>query len=156
VDLAHLLNVSRTTLAAWIRDGMPYLKRADRDEGIPWVFDIAEVVRWREERAAQGNGTPTDYLEAQTRKMAAEAELAEIKLAKERGDAVSIRDTEKAWSNIMVNFRAKMLTLPQRLAPILVGQSNERAIAGMLKEEIYQALDELSRMTVDVPDLLDT
>jgi phage terminase Nu1 subunit (DNA packaging protein) len=147
-DLAHLLGVARTTALGWTKQGCPYVQKADRDEGVAWVFDISEVIRWREERAAREGftGTPADYTEAQTRKMAAEAEMAEIKLAKERGDAVSITDTEKAWSNIIVNFRAKMLALPQRAAPLLVGQSKERVIANMLRDEIYSALDELSRM----------
>ena len=151
-ELAQPLGVARTTALSWTKQGMPYIRRADRDQGIPWVFDTAEVIRWRERQAARAASgeTPLDFVKAQTRKMAAEAELAELKLAKERSDAVSIRDTEKVWSELVTNFRAKLLALPQRLAPILVDQHNERVIVNLLQEEIHQALDELSRTTIDV------
>lgn len=50
-ELAMLLDRDRNTIAKWQQDGMPYVEAANRDLGKPWVFDIAEVVRWMERRA---------------------------------------------------------------------------------------------------------
>jgi len=142
---------------SWTRQGCPYVQKADRAEGVAWIFDIAEVLRWREAlvaNAASGEA-PVNLIEAQARKMAAEAALAEIKLAKLRGEVVSVRDTEKTWSAFVGNFRAKVMTLPQRLAPVLAGQRDERVITKLLQDEFHQALDELSRTAIDADTLLD-
>ena len=154
-DLALMLGVGRSTILSWTKQGMPYEQRADRNLALPWIFDTVQVVRWLEARASRAavNDMPTDYVEAKARKLAAEAELTEIRLAKERGDALSAHDVERTWTGLVTNFRAKMLAIPHRLAPILVSQLNERVIANTLKAEIHEALDELSRgkPPVDIP-----
>jgi phage terminase Nu1 subunit (DNA packaging protein) len=45
--------VHRNTLAKWIEQGCPVLARADRDRGIEWEIDTAEVVDWRINRAVE-------------------------------------------------------------------------------------------------------
>ena len=43
--VAEVLGVSLTTVDRWIRDGMPVAQR--NSKGIPWVLDLAEVLKWR-------------------------------------------------------------------------------------------------------------
>jgi phage terminase Nu1 subunit (DNA packaging protein) len=49
--LAAILGVSLPTIDSWIHQGMPFLRRADRDKGLEWQFDTAEAIDWRLERA---------------------------------------------------------------------------------------------------------
>ena len=157
-ELAALLQVNRNTVSAWVKRGCPYVRQADRAKGQQWAFDLAEVVEWREAQAvlnALGDSHSLDLDEARRRKLTAEAALAELELAKARGDAVSIGDIEKVWTELITNFRSKMLALPQRLAPILAGETQERQLVKLFQADIFEALDELSRYAIDVSDLSD-
>lgn len=44
--LAELCGVSLPTIDAWVRQGMPFLRRADRKNGLEWQFDSAAVIDW--------------------------------------------------------------------------------------------------------------
>lgn len=51
-EVAEFYGVSLPTVDAWIRKGMPAVQKGSK--GIPWVFDLLEVVRWRELGASAG------------------------------------------------------------------------------------------------------
>ena len=48
--LAKVFDISLPTVEAWLRKGMPYRQRGGN--GKPWLFRVADVVRWREQQAA--------------------------------------------------------------------------------------------------------
>jgi phage terminase Nu1 subunit (DNA packaging protein) len=50
---AALLGRNRTTVEKWLDIGCPYVTKANRDLGVAWVLDIADVVRWLERHAAE-------------------------------------------------------------------------------------------------------
>jgi len=50
---AALLGRNRTTVEKWIDLGCPFVTKANRDLGVAWVLDIADVVRWLERHAAE-------------------------------------------------------------------------------------------------------
>ncbi len=62
--------------------------------------------------------------EARTRKLSAEAELAELELAKVRGDLVRTEDVIKAWEDVLRAMKAKLLGIPSKSAPILAAENN--------------------------------
>ncbi|MGO7115586.1 hypothetical protein ACCS79_03640 [Rhizobium johnstonii] len=51
-QLETLLGYDRNTLASYQKHGMPYHQKADRDRGVPWLFDVAAVVEWLISRSA--------------------------------------------------------------------------------------------------------
>lgn len=55
-ELASFLERDRNTITNWLKFGLPYVEKADRDLGKAWSFDTAEVVRWLE------NAPPTPPL----------------------------------------------------------------------------------------------
>ena len=158
LEMAEILGVTRNTVFNWVKIGMPYVKRADPERKTRWVFDTADVIAWRELQAAQTAIQDTSNVEledAKRRKLAAEASLAELALSKARADAISIKDVEKAWSDIVTTFRSKMLSLPQKLAPIVAGETQERRVLSLLQADVFEALNELSRYSVDLDGLSD-
>lgn len=82
--------------------------------------------------------------EARTRKLSAEAELAELELAKVRGDLVRTEDVIKAWEDVLRAMKAKLLGIPSKSAPILAAEDNAGEILKILDLEIEEALNELS------------
>ena len=89
--------------------------------------------------------------EARTRKLAAEAELAEIELAKAKGDLVPAALVITAWEEVLRAMKAKLLAIPSKAAPVLAAEDNPGEVQKLLDTEIEEALNELSNYqpTVD-------
>lgn len=74
---------------------------------------------------------------------AAQASLAELKLSVERGEVVLVEGVQASWTNRVSSCRAKILSLPTRLAPLLVSSSPER-VAATIDKHIDESLTELA------------
>ena len=87
------------------------------------------------------------------RKTRAEANLAEIRLAKERKDALDRKSVLRCWENILMTIRQKILALPNKVAPRLAYMEDQQQIEGELEKEVTGALEELSKpQTYDNPE----
>lgn len=84
------------------------------------------------------------YEEARTRKINAEAEIAELELAKIRGTLCLTDDVVKAWETVLHACKAKFLSLPTKVAPIVANESDVAIIKDHLENAIREALAELS------------
>ncbi len=51
-EIATRFGRDRETVARWINDGCPVLRRADRARGVSWLLDPAAVVDWLEGRGS--------------------------------------------------------------------------------------------------------
>lgn len=86
----------------------------------------------------------SDYDVARTRKMMAEAEIAEIELQKAQKLLVRSEDVEKVWSSILFAVRAKLLAIPSKSAPILALETDVAVIKDILDNVVAEALAELA------------
>ena len=68
----------------------------------------------------------TDLTAERTRKLAAEAQLAEMELAKARHEYVAVADVAGAWSEVLSAVRGRLLSMPTTLATIV---ANENEVA---------------------------
>ncbi len=86
----------------------------------------------------------SSYDEARTRKINAEAEIAEMELAKVRNQLVIVEDVVKAWTDTLANLKAKLTNIPSKAAPIVASESDAGVIQAMLADLMNEALEELS------------
>lgn len=84
------------------------------------------------------------YDEARTRKVAAEAAIAELELAKVRNELALVGDVVKAWDDVLSAMKAKLLALPAKMGPILAAETDAALIQKKLEEQIRDCLDELA------------
>lgn len=89
-------------------------------------------------------GSYLTYDEARTRKVAAEAEIAELELARIRNDLAIVADVVKAWEDVLAAMKAKLLAIPAKVGPSLAVEDNASLIQSRLEDEIKECLDELS------------
>jgi len=85
-----------------------------------------------------------DYEEARARKVAAEAEITELELAKVRGELVVAEDVVSAWSDTLSSLKAKMVSIPSKAAPIVAAEDSAGGCQQVLEDLIREALEELS------------
>ena len=86
---AEIFGVHRNTVANWIKQGCPYVQKANKKQGKDWVLDTADVAQWRADKAVQDTVGDTEAAtedELRRRKLAADTQLAELEVGKKRGE----------------------------------------------------------------------
>ncbi len=74
----------------------------------------------------------------------AKRETAEIKLAKLKGQMHDAADIEHVMTNMLVTFRTRILAIPDKISPKLLGVKNLAEISDVINTELLEALTELS------------
>jgi len=86
----------------------------------------------------------SDYDAARTRKMNADAEIAEMELAKIRQSLCLTEDVIKAWADVLNACRAKFLALPTKIAPLVANEDDAAVVKGIIEQQIHEALSEMA------------
>lgn len=93
-------------------------------------------------RSGGADESPDDggYWASKSRREAAEADLAELKLAEQRGELVRAADIRAALSKRLAATREALLQLPARLAPVLAAETDQARVHDLLQAELHGAL----------------
>lgn len=86
-----------------------------------------------------------DYWDARSRREMAEAETAEMELAKLKGELIEVKAVENVWSKTCSAVREHLLQVRARLAPQLAAESDPFKVDQLLEAEHNQALAELAK-----------
>ena len=144
-EASKRLGMTAQAIGQWCsRPGAP-ARRIGQRVWVRWP----DFARWREQelvRQARADAAPVSLDDARARKANAEAELAELDVAKARGEWVSVADYERALGRILDIEVARLRALPVRLA--YLGQAVEAAA----EAEIERVIVEMSAFDEDVAD----
>lgn len=95
-------------------------------------------------KSTGGIAIGSNYEEARTRKVAAEAQIAELELERIKGTLCLAEDVVKAWETVLYACKAKFLAMPTKVAPLLANEIDVSKIQLILEEQIKEALSELA------------
>lgn len=149
-ELAEILGVSLPTITSKVNKGMPYIQRGQR--GKEWLFDTAAVYEWEKEQAilnVTGDLSSVTDDELKRRKLAAETTIVELEAGKKRGDLIPKEEIEKNLSDMAIATRTRLLLVPRRCAPRLLGCTDEIAVRRLIEQEQLEALTDVSNMVID-------
>lgn len=93
---------------------------------------------------AGGAGGGDDYWDSRGRREAAEAELAELKVAEQRRELIRVSAVETVWAASLAAAREHLLQVRARLAPLLAAETDVFKIEQLLDEEHSKALQLLA------------
>lgn len=163
--LAQIFDVNVSTIDAWVRRGMPSLKKSGK--GNPSEYESSACIQWRLtkqlEEALMTSGacqinsdqTGTHQASAQElkrRRLEAETIIAEldqekkmIELAEKKKQLVFIEDANANIIDAVTTLRQRLLTIPRRLTPLVLGETNDRTVHSKIEKEITDALADISR-----------
>lgn len=142
-DLAAIFGVTDRRIRQLTKDGiLPQVGRGKYVLGDA----IQSYIKHLQERVKEAAKSvdPKDLQKELTRLRKAQADKAELEVAEYQGKLHRAEDVEAEWTEMLSNFRAKMLALPTKLAPMLAMQDDIQEVQAMLKAGIYEALQELS------------
>lgn len=98
------------------------------------------VAAHRSAETPAGVDTAADYWTSKARREAAEAELAELKAAEQRGELVRKVRVERELAGRLVALRESLEALADRLAPVLAAEPNAGACRRLIRDEHRAAL----------------
>lgn len=146
-ELAKRLDVT----TRWVRE----LKEMPRGpKGYPWPECLHWYIEHQATRLASQEET-TDVAALEMRKLEAEVRMAELKLAQAEGRLLSIEDLETELSAPLYRIRVRLLNLPTRGAPLLVGCETLQQARACLEELVHEILEELGTLGEDAADEAD-
>lgn len=70
--------------------------------------------------------------------------ITELQYALMKGNVHKSEDVEAVMTNMLTNFKTKILNLPSKLTPLLVDRSDKKYILNLLTNEFHEVLNELS------------
>lgn len=79
----------------------------------------------------------------------AKREKAELILGQMRNNLHESQDVEKVMNEMLINFKTKLLSIPTKVAPQLIGYEEIPEVEEILRHEIYEVLKELSEYDPD-------
>ena len=137
--ISKLLDLSERRVQQLSREGIIPKSERGRYELVPAVQGY---IRYLRDRSLDVGVVSIDV--ARQRKTAAEAELAEIELAKARADVVSIDDVALQWDALLGACRTRLLGVPTKVAPMVAVETDQSLVKDTLEDAIYNALGELA------------
>jgi len=129
------LGISLTTVSNWTRQGCPHVISIDGRK----LYILADVFTWRLSSGKQSN------LETERARLAKEqADKLEMENAVSRGELANPEDFILENMRIIGACRGKILAIPMRLSPQVVGCSNLAEVKDILERGVCECLDELA------------
>jgi terminase small subunit / prophage DNA-packing protein len=98
-----------------------------------------------------GEKVPLDLVTERARLTSEQADGQAMKNAMMRRELIPKPDVVAGIQTVLVRFRAKMLALPTKAAPLIIGMTALTEVVEKLTELVHEALDELANLRF-VPD----
>ena len=145
--LAEIFGVSVDTVSAWVKRGCPALERGRK--GVEWKFNTASVSGWLVEQAQEpsppeGDARPApNFDKERARREQIDADLAELKLRRERGELIELETILSAVRSEYAVVRTRFGSLPGRLAA-QIDPTRAIELQPIIADQVDDILRELS------------
>lgn len=141
-ELAGVFGVTPRRVAQMVGEGLPRLPKGGHD--------LADACRWYCERLKnQAASTRGELAQGRARLASAKASREELELAARRGELIDAEAARVTIFNTARRARDMLLAVPDRVAPLVVGQTDVHEIHRTLTDEIRRVCVELGGMKLD-------
>lgn len=134
-ELAELLGVSARRVRQMAEIGT--LERTERGR-----YELGASIRALLDHAA---GTGSELQKERTRKVRADADMAEMELALRRGELAHVDLYRRVWLHRCMLIQQRMQQIPQRIVTRILGETSESRMKAALRNEITLALTDAAR-----------
>lgn len=144
-QLADLAGCSARYVRKLATDG--HIKRVGRN-----TFVLGTALQGVIGQMNSGGGSNQKLLAERIRKLKADADLAELNLARERGDIAPIQEFERAQGRMYSAIQANILNVPSRAVLQLLGCGDEAVFKATLRSELVLALQQSAQADIELDD----
>lgn len=142
--IATLLNITERRVQQLAKEGIiPKAQKGSYD----LVQSVNGYIKYLQNQL-NNNSEFKDLKFEKTRLIKFQADKSQIELKLIQGNAILITDIETEISNMILTVRTKLLTIPNKLAPLLINETDLAIVENIIKTNIYEILEELSKVRV--------
>ena len=144
--VANALNLAPRRVQQLVKEGLPREKRGEYDpiKCMLWYIRYlqAQISRLSPNVDVAGGEIDNERKE-RIGLLRADRELRGLELARERGEFMSLTNVEKVMTDLVVMTKARILAVPNRVAPQLVGE-DRAVIEARVERTLKEALSALA------------
>jgi phage terminase Nu1 subunit (DNA packaging protein) len=145
--VASALNLDERRVQQLVKEGMPRETRGQYDPVKCMLWYIRFLQSALEKKAVPTlDGGFVGEREERVRLLRADADLREMELARERSLVISIDDYERTLADLILTTKARIMAIPPRLAPDLVGETSRVMVQAKLEKACKESLAYLAKM----------
>lgn len=150
--ISQALNVSIRRVNQLTSDGLPRESRGQYDLGKCMLWYIRYLQNALSSKASlDDDGELVSTKHQRSALLALQVERERLALAKERGEVLAIADYEQRLSHLIIETKARIMSVGPRVAPLLVGESSRMMIQATIEKAHKEALSHLATMRFPPP-----
>ena len=147
--IARLLNLSERRVRQLSAEGV--IPKASRGR-YELIGAVQGYTRYLRDLALKAEVGTTDYRSERARLVKARADLAEMEAAEKREDLIPAHEVTAAWTEIVVLIRSRLLTIPDKVAPLVHETNTIPEARDVIRKAIYEALTDIASTEVQIED----
>jgi len=127
-----------------VNEGMPRAGRNKYDAVRCMFWYLGKLRRMVTHKETENaDGSASSIRAERKRLLKVQADREELELAQLQGRLVTVEDWEKATADIVAAAKARLLAVPARVAPRVLGETSRVMVQGLIEKEIKEALQAL-------------
>jgi len=138
--IAKLLKLSERRVQQLAKDNI--IPKAERGK-YDLVSSVHGYVDFLKAKAG-GDFTAEEVLKNKNKLLKAKAEIAEIEKQKATGELIPKEEVKRTWLELVHKIKQKLLSIPNKVAPVVVTVKNISEIKLILQDKLYEALYEIT------------
>lgn len=144
-ELAAFFGLTKQRVHQLVAEGMQRELRGkyDRDKCTRWYIHFLQHALEKKAIPLEGGELASEQHE-RVRKLRLDADMKEIALARERGQLVAIEDVEKKMTDLVLTTKARIMAVPARLAPDMLGESSRVMAQAKIEKALKESLAHLA------------
>jgi hypothetical protein len=148
-QLAELIGVNTHTVRLYIENGMPVAENGGK--GIPHKIDMRDAWKWAFETRNKGQRGRPKQAGEDDRIQAIKIEMAEIELAKKRGDLFHLGDWVPLIEEALIAARQRFVNISGDFQSEFSDTPDADRMSRWIKSAIADAMRSMARGLMDVP-----
>ena len=138
--IAKLLKLSERRVQQLAKDNI--IPKAERGK-YDLVSSVHGYIDFLKAKAG-GDFTAEEVLKNKNKLLKAKAEIAEIEKQKATGELIPKEEVKRTWLELVHKIKQKLLSIPNKVAPVVVTVKNISEIKLILQDKLYEALYEIT------------
>ena len=138
--IAKLLKLSERRVQQLAKDNI--IPKAERGK-YDLVSSVHGYVDFLKAKAG-GDFTAEEVLKNKNKLLKAKAEIAEIEKQRATGELIPKEEVKRTWLELVHKIKQKLLSIPNKVAPVVVTVKNINEIKLILQDKLYEALYEIT------------
>lgn len=145
-QLANILGITGRRVRQLKEEGL--FQQQEKGKKYDLAACVQEYIMYKV-KSEMGKGASKDVNVIKAEHEVVKKDISKLKLRKMKKELHEAKDVEYFLGNMLVNFKNKLLSVPSKVAVLLIGEEDVNRITELLKREMIEALEELSEYDPD-------